>query len=124
MPRIPAPEEKAGPVKLPNAEQSIVESRKITHYLLSETHPDGKSKENFFSRFGFHPARWETLAAALRQHCWQHEVLETKTTAWGVQYVIVGALQTPDGRDPAVRSVWQIDHGADLPRFISGRPAR
>ena len=61
MPRIPAPEERAGLVKLPNAEQAIVESRKITHYLLSETHPDGKSKENFFSRFGFIPTggkRW------------------------------------------------------------------
>ena len=110
-------------MKLPNAEQSVVAREKIADYLLSETHPDGKSKENFFTRFGFQRDRWELLAAALRQHCLRHEVREVKTTAWGVQYVIVGALQTPDGRDPAVRAVWQIDHGADRPRFISGRPA-
>jgi hypothetical protein len=40
-------------VKLPNADQARVEREKITEYLLSTSHPDGRSKAEFFSRFGF-----------------------------------------------------------------------
>ncbi len=110
-------------MQLPNSEQAVVTRAKTAGYALSETHPKGGSKARFFIEFGFHPDRWEVFAAALRQHCLQHEILATETTPWGVQYVIVGALETPDGRNPQVRSVWQIDHGADYPRFITGRPA-
>ena len=111
-------------MKLPNAEQAVATREKTAGYALSETHPRGGSKAKFFKDFGFHPDRWEVFAAALRQHRLRCEVLESKTTPWGVQYVIVGALETPDGRNPRIRAVWQIDHGADIPRFITARPAR
>lgn len=123
--RSPASDARAKgmPVRLPNGEMAVITREKTAGYALLETHPGGGSKARFFKGFGFHPDRWEGFAAALRQHCLQHEVLATETTAWGVQYVIVGALETPDGRNTQVRSVWQIDHGADYPRFITARPA-
>ena len=96
---------------------------KITDYLLSLTSVDGASKARFFREFGFRVEEWEVFAAALRRHCRQHEVLTTKATEWGIQYVIIGTLESPDARNPVVLTVWQIDYGADYPRFISGRPA-
>jgi len=39
-------------MKLPNYEQLTVPQRKITGYLLSSTHRDGRSKAACFSRFG------------------------------------------------------------------------
>ncbi len=53
---------------LPNADQAVVEKAKITEYLLSLDHPDGRSKAEFFARFGFRRQHWEVLAEALRAH--------------------------------------------------------
>ena len=38
-------------MRLPNAAEAQVDSEKITGYLLSANHPDGRSKAEFFARF-------------------------------------------------------------------------
>jgi hypothetical protein len=53
---------------LPNASRAVVPEAKITRYLLSETHPAGRSKARFFTAHGFSPAQWEVLATALPDH--------------------------------------------------------
>ena len=63
-----------------------------------------------------------SFAAALRSHCRQHEVAATLETEYGIQYVIIGSIETPDGRNPRIRAVWQVDNGANYPRFITARP--
>jgi hypothetical protein len=55
-------------MKLPNLEKALVPERKITAYLLSLTHRDGRSKAAFFTRFGFSANAWTLLADALRRH--------------------------------------------------------
>ena len=110
-------------MKLPDADQAVVAREKITDYLLSLTSPRGASKARFFRQFGFQVAEWEVFAAALRSHCQQHEVAATLETEYGIQYVIIGRIETPDGRNPNIRAVWQVDNGADYPRFITARPA-
>lgn len=111
-------------MQLPNAERAVVAREKITEYLLLLTHPEGESKARFFLSFGFEAADWETFASALRFLTLDNRVTETKETAHGTQYVIIGQLDTPDGRRPSIRTVWQIDHGSDYPRFITARRER
>ena len=110
------------PLKLPNAEGAVVEQRKITEYLLSFTNPRGLPKARFFTRAGFHIERWEVFAEALLAHCLQHEVMEITEKHYGVQYAIIGTVETPEGSTPRIKSVWQIDHGTDYPRLISAYP--
>src|SRR5262249_40607776 len=40
-------------VELPNREQAYVPRKKLTDYLLSETHPEGRSKAIFFRGHGY-----------------------------------------------------------------------
>jgi hypothetical protein len=40
-------------LELPNREQAFIQPAKLTEYLLSETHPVGKSKAKFFRYWGF-----------------------------------------------------------------------
>ena len=110
-------------MKLPNADNAYVEERKITAYLLSLDNERGRGKALFFLAFGFRISRWEVFAEALLAHCQRCEVVEIEDTPYGVQYAIIGLLETPDGRNPeSVRSVWQIDRGGDRPRLISAYP--
>ena len=61
-------------MKLTNSEKAVLPERKITAYLLSSTHPDGRGKEKFFTAFGFSVEHWETLKDALLRHIVDNEV--------------------------------------------------
>ena len=111
-------------MKLPHLENAVIAEVKVRGYLLSETHEDGKSKAAFFMRFGFSAHEWETLADALREHIADHEVAGTLTTSRGVHYTVEGALQTPTGETPLVRSVWVLETGSTTPRFITAYPLK
>jgi len=98
----------------PNAEQAVIADSKITEYLLK--HP---SKAKFFLGFGFTLAQWQGLRDALLRHVMTHDYVKEIVLNDGVKYVIEGALPSPDGRNPQVRSVWMIDGGRSYPRLIS-----
>ena len=109
---------------LPHAHLVRIDQEKITDYLLSFVNPRGRAKTDFFLRFGFSAARWEELAEALRRHATSHAVARVLETAYGPRYHVDGEMETPDGRSPLVRTVWQIDLGSDHPRFITAYPYR
>jgi len=109
-------------MKLPNAENLVVEREKIAGYLLDISHRYGASKARFFIRFGFQVEQWEQLAHALRRHGQTHEVKRAQETGFGPRYQVEGRLIAPDGRSPRVRSVWQWDHGEVAPRLITAYP--
>ena len=109
-------------MKLPNYEHAVVAKEKLTGYLLNDRHVRGRHKAEFFVRFGFALANWELLAQALLQHAATHSVATMLATDEGVHYVVDGELQTPDVRNPSVRSVWAIDTGSMTPRFITAYP--
>ena len=67
-------------MNLPNYAQAVVPERKITEYLLSLTHRDGRSKAAFFMRFSFTADNWEGLADALRRHAAEHEIIAVEDT--------------------------------------------
>src|ERR1017187_9006901 len=101
-------------MKLPNAERAIVPDRKITHYLLSATHRDGRHKTEFFRSFGFALEAWQELAVALSNHAHSNEVVKIVPTPFGRTFVIKSALPAPDGRAPQVRAIWFIANGEEI----------
>lgn len=109
-------------MKLPNAARAAVPQQKITGYLLSFSHRDGRGKALFFSRFGFSVSAWRTLATALQQHALDHEVSKVADSPFGTRYVIEGTIVTPDKRNPLVRSIWFIETGEDTPHFVTAYP--
>jgi len=110
--------------KLPNADQAVVGRRKVTDYLLSSRHPEGRSKAAFFSGFGFRTTRWRAFAEALRSHGGNGTVTGLTESAYGARYNVDGAIETPDGRNPRVRTVWIIETGDDKPRLVTAHPLR
>lgn len=111
-------------LKLPSSENAVVAEAKIIHYLLDLTHPVGKSKASFFLRFGFTLDAWKIMANALLQHAAEGEVVKRETSEDGDLYVIEGNIQTPDGRDPFVRSIWFVRQDQNVPQFVTAYPVK
>jgi hypothetical protein len=111
-------------MKLPNYERAVVPQAKITDYLLSFAHRDGRSKAEFFTRFGFSSSAWKALASALTHHAADNEVAKIEDSRFGNRYIIEGIISAPDGRAPTIRSVWFIETGEDIPRFVTAYPLK
>ena len=109
-------------MKLPSAQAAVVSEGKITGYLLSPTHRDGRHKAAFFLGFSFTADTWQKLAAALLKHAADHEVAKVENTPFGTRYVVDGTIDTPYGRTPSIRSVWFLETGQDVPRFVTAYP--
>jgi len=109
-------------MKLPNFESVVVEREKVVDYLLNPAHRFGASKARFFAEFGFSVEQWDMLADALRAHARQHEVSARRETGYGPRFEVDGELDSPDGRHPKVRTVWQLDEGQLAPRLITAHP--
>ena len=99
-----------------------MDEEKITRYLLEPGHPTGRNKARFFSQFGFRAEQWWVFAEALRSHGARHEVVDVVDSEYGTRYSIDGSIETPDGRSPGVRTVWQVDRGGGDPRLVTAYP--
>ncbi len=108
--------------RLPDADAAVVDSAKLTEYLLSFTHPVGRAKAEFFGRFGFARERYEMLRAALLAHGASRPIVETHRSEHGVKYVVQCSMKAPDGREPCIFSVWIVDAGRSSPRLVTAYP--
>jgi filamentous hemagglutinin len=108
--------------RLPNAERAIVELRRVRDYLLKPDHPSGGPKSKFFVAYGFTTTGWDLLRTSLLRHGRTNSVVRHVATEWGIRYTVACNFQTPDGRDPSISSVWQMER--DVPRLLTVIPAR
>jgi hypothetical protein len=109
-------------MKLPNAKKAVIEREKVVAYLLNPLHPDAIGKAKFFLALGFRPGEWQTFAEALRELARVSPVADKMVTGHGTKYTIIGALRTPCGEQPAVKTVWIVDRGATVPRLVTAYP--
>ena len=107
---------------LPNSHCATVERQKIVDYLLNVKHIRGKSKATFFRTFGFSVASWIVLQEALIAQGCSNPVVESTQTGFGPRYTVKCNCRSPDGRNPCIFTVWQIDVGSVCPRLITAFP--
>ncbi len=111
-------------MKLPNAHLVLVGREKITDYLLNAAHPDNSGKAQFFLSLGFRDDEREAVAQAFRNLAVMGDVTEVLETPHGIKYVLTGAIQTPSGKRPTVRTIWIIDRGRNCPRLVTAYPTK
>jgi hypothetical protein len=109
-------------MRIPNADQALIQAQKIVSYLLNVDHQRGGSKAVLLLQFGYTAMRWERLADDLRRDHLGRDFDRVRLTQYGDRYEIRAPLQTPSGRPLMVRSIWQIDRGVTVPRFITLHP--
>ena len=110
-------------MELPNKSSAYVPLEKVIDYLLSETHPVGKSKAKYFRSYGFTDANASDLVDGLLAIAQNAPVESSERSRFGVKYVLDGELETPNGDMIQVKTVWIIESNDDTPRFVTAYPA-
>lgn len=109
-----------GPDGIPS--RYAVRTEKITRYLLSLEHPRGAAKARFFLAFGFSADRPAEMIDALAGHFIDEAPSRLIAVPGRAQRIVFeGAIRSPDGRDPRVRSVWWIDADG-VAHFVTAVP--
>lgn len=113
----------SGQLRYYDLTEAEVSRRKVTEYLLNLLHPEGGSKAKFFWAKGFNSVSWELLADALRAHGIRNPVEDLIPTEWGIKVVIKCHIETPDGTNPCIVTVWMHTEGNN-PKFVTAYPGQ
>jgi len=82
-------------MSMPRASEAVVPLRKLTDYLLSDSHPVGQSKARFFHACGFTRDSVGLLRDALLCVAREGAGFRSQPTGHGVKYVVDGMIVTP-----------------------------
>ena len=107
---------------LPEAESVSVDLEKLTGYVLSESHPIGRSKARFFRGIGFNESNATLLQRGLMEIAKSEAVVQRVASRHGMKYVVDGEIPTPLGSRVRLRTIWIVDAGQPHPRFVTAYP--
>ena len=110
-------------MKLPNAENAVIDIEKLRGYSLSPTNPRGKHKARLFrKKLGMDIDDAEILRQAIQKAIFIAEAVERKPTAHGRIFRVDFAVGRGKGiiwYQAGVRSGWIIRNDEDFPRLTT-----
>jgi hypothetical protein len=98
-------------MRIPNSDRAIIESSKLTEYLLNIEHKRGGAKAKLLIQFGYSIDNWQQLETDIRRFHLTEDVNLVTETVYGTRYQISANLITPIDRLLVVKTVWQYRHG-------------
>jgi hypothetical protein len=112
----------AAVMTVPNADRAIIAAGKLTTYLLNVSHKRGAAKARLLLSVGYRSDAPQALESDLRTQHLALNATRTSENTYGVVYEIEGPIKTPSGKIVRFCSIWQIDTGTEVPRFITMFP--
>jgi hypothetical protein len=96
---------------IPNAENAVIDIRKLRDYCLNSKHDDGKHKARLFS----------SLLGILLEVVQTHEARLGRQDKFGQRYTLDFTIEWQN-RSVTLRSGWIIEHDSELPRLTTCYP--
>jgi len=107
---------------LPNAENAVVDIRKLRDYSLNPNHSTGKDKARLFSSIlGMTAENAEELRQIILEKVKTQEVSLNRYDEHGQRYTLDFTLEWQN-RSATIRTGWIIKSGSDIPRLTSCYP--
>ena len=110
-------------MKLPNAENAVIDIAKLRDYSLNPNHPEGKHKARAFSeKLGLERNDAELLRQSILEAILKTEAIEQTATEYGRRFVVDFELQRGVGvvlYRAVVRTAWIIRNDEDFPRLTT-----
>jgi len=106
-------------MRLPNADQAIVDIKKLSDYSLNALHPEGKHKARVFATtLGFSASDARRLRALILTAISTEEATRGVADEHGERYIVDFATEGLRGM-VNIRTAWIIDRGEIAPRLVS-----
>ena len=106
-------------MRLPNPEQAIVDSQKLSGYCLTSAHPDGQHKARVFqSVLGLGQEHEEELLNALKSALRDSDATFDSENSYGRKYIIDFLMNRGD-RQAIIHSVWIVRFTENFPRLVT-----
>lgn len=107
---------------IPNADQAVVDIRKLRDYCLNPEHDDGKHKARLFSSIlSMVASDAEELRQILLEVVKTHEAQLRRQDEFGQRYTLDFVIEWQN-RSATLRSGWIIEHDSEIPRLITCYP--
>ena len=107
---------------IPNAQNAVVDIRKLRDYCLNPQHDDGKHKARLFSSIlGMTPDNAEELRQILLEVIQTHEAQLGRRDGFGQRYTLDFTIEWQN-RSATLRSGWIIEHDSEIPRLTTCYP--
>ena len=104
---------------LPNAENAVIDIRKLRDYSLNRDHSTGKDKARLFSSIlGMNAENAEELRQIILEQVKIQEACLNKSDQHGQRYYVDFTL-IRENKSANIRSCWIIEPGSDFPRLTS-----
>jgi outer membrane receptor for Fe3+-dicitrate len=94
---------------------SIINSSKLTHYLLVQLPKDDKSK--FLAQAGYTLENWQQLEQDLRTQVLTQPAETIETTPYGQKYMIRATLRGKNGIEIKTLTIWMTNNNGT--RFVT-----
>ena len=111
-------------MKVPNYHNAHIPTDKIEGYILSKTHPIGKTKALFFEQIGYTIENKDLFIEDIYSILKENSVARKVENDFGIKYIVKGKVGERFGKPVAVITIWLIEEGASNPRFITAYPDR
>ena len=109
-------------MRVPNAENAVVDVRKLRDYCLNPNHDEGKHKARMFAAaFGLTAKDAEVLRFALLAAVRNYDTKPGRFDHFGQRYTVDFEFEWR-GRKAIVRSGWIIEPDSDIPRLTTSFP--
>jgi hypothetical protein len=107
---------------IPNAENAVVDIRKLRDYCLNLNHDQGKHKARLFSSIlGMRSDDAESLCQILLEVVKTQEARLGRRDDFGQRYTLDFTLEW-QGRSASVRSGWIVEHNSSIPKLTTCYP--
>ncbi len=110
-------------MKVPNNDKASIPIEKIRDYLLSTSHPVGRSKAAFFNKIGYNLERIDLLSRELSSIIKENEVDKEIKTFYGNKYLVKGNIGSIFKKVIPIVTVWIIEKEDSVPRFVTAYPS-
>lgn len=110
-------------MKVPNNDRASIPIEKIRDYLLSNSHPIGKSKAVFFNKIGYNLEKIDLLSKELNRIILENEVYKEISTRYGNKYLVKGNIGLAFKKTIPVVTIWIIEKEDSVPRFVTAYPS-
>ena len=112
-------------MRLPNAENALIDTAKLRDHCLNPNHSKGKHKaRRFREKLGLTAADDEELRRAILEAILRSEAVEQVPTPFGRRFTVDFEASRSEGEGfiistALVRTAWIIRNGEDFPRLTS-----